>query len=181
MVSTQRLERTVPLILQWDETFDIGADTGTPVDDRDYQVPFKFTGKINKLTVALDRPKLTPEDERSCRKRSAPQRMRSRPIFRGAAMIGRSVHAKNCNLIEGLFNEQRRLGIDRAYRDPHRLRWRSASPQRGGWKRKPRQPMRGVPNGNPGYADSGLSSPCTQVCVASGQWVQQYGPTGPGR
>ena len=24
----------------WDETFDIGADTGTPVDDADYQVPF---------------------------------------------------------------------------------------------------------------------------------------------
>jgi hypothetical protein len=24
---------------QIDETFDIGADTGTPIDDRDYQVP----------------------------------------------------------------------------------------------------------------------------------------------
>ena len=34
-----------------DETFNIGADTGTPVDDRDYQVPFKFTGEINKLTM----------------------------------------------------------------------------------------------------------------------------------
>jgi hypothetical protein len=33
-VSTQRMERTVPLILPWDETFNIGADTGTPVDDR---------------------------------------------------------------------------------------------------------------------------------------------------
>jgi hypothetical protein len=33
----------------------------TPVDDHDYQVPFKFTGKIDKLTVALDQPKLTPE------------------------------------------------------------------------------------------------------------------------
>lgn len=32
-----------PLILQWDETFDIAADTGTPVDVRDYQVPFKLT------------------------------------------------------------------------------------------------------------------------------------------
>jgi hypothetical protein len=31
------------------------------VDDHDYQVPFKFTGKIDKLTVALDQPKLTPE------------------------------------------------------------------------------------------------------------------------
>ena len=42
--------------------FDIGADTGTPVDDRDYQVPFGFTGAINKLTIALDPPKLTPGD-----------------------------------------------------------------------------------------------------------------------
>jgi arylsulfatase len=56
------MDRTVPLVLQWDETFDIGADTGTPVDDRDYQVPFAFTGKIDKLTIALDGPKLTPDD-----------------------------------------------------------------------------------------------------------------------
>jgi hypothetical protein len=67
VVATQKMERTVPLILQWDETFDLGADTGTSVDDRDYQVPFKFTGKLNKLTIALDRPKLTPEDEKRLR------------------------------------------------------------------------------------------------------------------
>ena len=65
LISTQRLDRTVPLTLPWDETFDIGSDTGTPVDDHDYQVPFKFTGKIDKLTVTLDRPKLTPEECRS--------------------------------------------------------------------------------------------------------------------
>jgi arylsulfatase len=47
---------------QWDETLDIGSDTGTPVNDQDYQVPFKFTGKLNKLTLTIDRPKLTPED-----------------------------------------------------------------------------------------------------------------------
>ena len=58
------MERTVPLILQWDETFDIGADTGTPVDDKDYQVPFKFTGKIGKLTIGVEPPKLTPAHER---------------------------------------------------------------------------------------------------------------------
>jgi arylsulfatase len=61
-VATQKMERTIPMIMQWDETFDVGADTGTPVDDKDYQVPFRFTGKLNKLTVKLDRPKLTPED-----------------------------------------------------------------------------------------------------------------------
>ncbi len=61
-VASARAEHTVPLILQWDETFDIGADTGTPVDDRDYQVPFAFTGKLDKLTIAVDPPQLTPAD-----------------------------------------------------------------------------------------------------------------------
>ena len=32
------------------------------MDDKDYQVPFRFTGKLDKLTVALDRPQLTAED-----------------------------------------------------------------------------------------------------------------------
>jgi arylsulfatase A-like enzyme len=61
-VARQSMEHTIPLIMQWDENFDIGSDTGTPVDDRDYQVPFKFTGKLNKLTLKIDRPQLTPSD-----------------------------------------------------------------------------------------------------------------------
>jgi arylsulfatase len=61
-VATQKMEHTVPLTIQWDETFDVGADTGTPVDDADYQIPFKFNGKLDKLTLVLDRPKLTPDD-----------------------------------------------------------------------------------------------------------------------
>jgi arylsulfatase A-like enzyme len=63
-VATQKMEQTLPLILQWDENFDVGADTGTPVNDADYKVPFNFTGKLNKLTLTIDRPKLTPEDEK---------------------------------------------------------------------------------------------------------------------
>ena len=50
-VARQTMEHTMPLIMQWDENFDIGSDTGTPVDDKDYQVPFRFTGKLNKLTL----------------------------------------------------------------------------------------------------------------------------------
>ncbi len=61
-VATQQMDRTLPLILQWDENFDVGADTGTPVDDQDYQVPFKFTGTLDKLTLTIDRPQLTPAD-----------------------------------------------------------------------------------------------------------------------
>ncbi len=66
-VSTQKMERTIPIIMQFDETFDVGADTGTPVNDKDYQVPFAFTGKIDKLTLAIDRPQLTPADEKRLR------------------------------------------------------------------------------------------------------------------
>jgi arylsulfatase len=61
-VASQTMERTIPLILQWDETFDVGSDTGTPVDDNDYQVPFAFTGKLSKLTLKIDRPQLSQED-----------------------------------------------------------------------------------------------------------------------
>ena len=71
VVSTQTLERTVPLVLPWDETFDIGSDTGTPVDDRDYQVPFKFTGKIDKLTIAVAPPVLTPADVKKLQEAAA--------------------------------------------------------------------------------------------------------------
>jgi hypothetical protein len=61
------MERTLPVILQWDENLDIGFDTGTPVDDKDYQVPFKFTGRIIKITFTIDRPKLTREDKKKLR------------------------------------------------------------------------------------------------------------------
>ncbi len=62
VVATQKMEHTIPFILQWDENLDIGSDTGTPVDDRDYKVPFAFNGKIGKITLTIDHPKLTPED-----------------------------------------------------------------------------------------------------------------------
>ena len=43
--------------------FDDGAFTTiTPVDDRDYQVPFKFTGTIDKITIRLEPPVLSAED-----------------------------------------------------------------------------------------------------------------------
>jgi arylsulfatase A-like enzyme len=64
VVATETLERTVPLTLPVDETFDIGSATGTPVDDADYQVPFRFTGTIDKLQIALDPPTLTEDDKK---------------------------------------------------------------------------------------------------------------------
>jgi arylsulfatase len=50
------------MLLQWCESFDVGADTGSPVADKDYQPPFRFSGKLDKLTLTIDRPKLSPED-----------------------------------------------------------------------------------------------------------------------
>jgi arylsulfatase A-like enzyme len=61
-VSTQKLEHTLPMILQWDEAFDIGSDTLTGVNDEDYKPPFPLTAKLNRLTIKVDRPKLTEED-----------------------------------------------------------------------------------------------------------------------
>jgi len=61
-VATQKMEHTLPMILQWDESFDIGSDTLTGVNDADYQPPFPLTAKLNKLTIKVDRPQLSPED-----------------------------------------------------------------------------------------------------------------------
>ncbi|HEX2973884.1 MAG TPA: sulfatase-like hydrolase/transferase, partial [Tepidisphaeraceae bacterium] len=61
-VATRKLERTIPIILQIDESFDIGSDTLTPVDDNDYQVPFPLTATLNKLTIKIDRPQLNAAD-----------------------------------------------------------------------------------------------------------------------
>jgi arylsulfatase len=62
VVATQVMKQTLPMILQWDESFDIGSDTLTGVNDADYLPPFTFTGQLNKLTVKLDRPQLSPDD-----------------------------------------------------------------------------------------------------------------------
>ncbi|HTQ51312.1 MAG TPA: arylsulfatase [Candidatus Acidoferrales bacterium] len=62
VVSTQTVEKTIPLLLPIDETFDIGSDTGTPVDDDDYKVPFAFTGTIDHLNITVEPPVLTPAD-----------------------------------------------------------------------------------------------------------------------
>jgi len=64
VVAEQKMERTLPLILQWDEALDIGSDTLTGVNDQDYLPPFAFNGKLNRITLSIDRPKLTPADEK---------------------------------------------------------------------------------------------------------------------
>jgi arylsulfatase len=59
-VARNSLEHTTPITFPEDESFDIGQDTRTGVAliEYRYDPPFKFTGKINKLTF-----KLRPEQE----------------------------------------------------------------------------------------------------------------------
>jgi len=64
-VARNTVEHTTPITFPEDETFDIGQDTRTGVAMLEYRydVPFKFTGKINKLTFELKpfTPEQSPE------------------------------------------------------------------------------------------------------------------------
>jgi arylsulfatase A-like enzyme len=52
-VVSKTIPHTIPFLETIDETFDVGVDTRTGVEDNDYQPPYRFTGKIEKLTVKL--------------------------------------------------------------------------------------------------------------------------------
>jgi hypothetical protein len=51
-VAEGRLERTIPTQISLGEGLDIGIDVGSPVDFT-YKLPFKFTGKIEKVMIEL--------------------------------------------------------------------------------------------------------------------------------
>jgi len=57
------IPHTIPLLMSVDESFDIGSDTRTAVDDS-YQLPFHFTGTIDKLTFNLGPSQLTADDQK---------------------------------------------------------------------------------------------------------------------
>jgi arylsulfatase len=63
-VATNKVRHTVPITMTIDETFDVGMDERTPVDDKDYRVPFRFTGKIDKLTFRLGAEQITSTDHK---------------------------------------------------------------------------------------------------------------------
>jgi len=52
-VDNKKIPHTIPSILTIDEGFDVGVDTRLSVDDKDYQPPFRFTGKALKVTIKL--------------------------------------------------------------------------------------------------------------------------------
>lgn len=59
-VAEGRIERSVGIRFSLDETFDIGADTGTPVvEDYADKMPFAFSGTLKEFFVILEPEKLT--------------------------------------------------------------------------------------------------------------------------
>jgi arylsulfatase A-like enzyme len=63
-VDSKKVPHTIPFLLPWDETFDVGSDTRTGVNDNDYHVPFRFNGKIAELTFKLGPEQLTEDDRK---------------------------------------------------------------------------------------------------------------------
>jgi arylsulfatase A-like enzyme len=62
-VAKQSIPHTIPFIVTVEETFDVGVDSRTGVDDGDYKPPFPFNGKLNKVTFNLG-PVVLSEPER---------------------------------------------------------------------------------------------------------------------
>jgi arylsulfatase len=69
-VATGRIERTQCCAFSADEGADVGADEGTPVTE-DYKVPFKFNGKIGKVTIELKEEKKADNDNAEKARRAA--------------------------------------------------------------------------------------------------------------
>jgi hypothetical protein len=69
-VGEGRIPRTIPFRVSADETLDIGEDTGTPVSE-DYQLPFHFTGRLNKVVIQLGTANLSPQDVEAMKKAEA--------------------------------------------------------------------------------------------------------------
>jgi arylsulfatase len=64
-VDNKKIPHTVPALMTIDETFDVGVDTRTGVNDKDYQPPFRFTGKLGKITIKLGPDQMMAVDEKA--------------------------------------------------------------------------------------------------------------------
>ena len=62
-VDSKKMPYSIPFIVSMDESFDVGIDTRYGIDDNDYLPPFRFTGKLSKLTIKLVPPQMTAEEE----------------------------------------------------------------------------------------------------------------------
>jgi arylsulfatase len=64
VVATEKQANSISFLQIADETFDVGIDTRSGVNDKDYQVPFAFDGKIDKLTVKLGPMQMLAADKK---------------------------------------------------------------------------------------------------------------------
>ncbi len=69
-VDSKKMPYTIPFLVSFDESFDVGVDTRWGVDENDYKVPFRFTGKLDKLTIQLVPAIKTAEEENLIRKKT---------------------------------------------------------------------------------------------------------------
>jgi hypothetical protein len=69
-VARNSMEHGTPITFPEDESFDIGQDTRSPLAliEYRYEVPFKFTGKINRLTFNLGPDQVTAEEREQMQK-----------------------------------------------------------------------------------------------------------------
>jgi len=98
-VARNSMEHTTPITFPEDETFDIGQDTRTPLAliEYRYEVPFKFTGTIDKLTFKLEPFKPEQSAEAGAPDRPGP----------GVApsAVGEAKHAENGQPVPAIANQ----------------------------------------------------------------------------
>jgi len=63
-VARQKVPHSIPLLMSIDETFDVGIDTRTAVDDS-YKLPFRFTGTLDRLTFKLGPTQMAEADHKA--------------------------------------------------------------------------------------------------------------------
>ena len=110
-VDRKSIEHGTPITFPEDETFDVGQDTRTGVAMLEYRYdpPFKFTGKINKLTFKLEPESRTRRKPRQnsglCQRRSRILLKSRRPKDRARTLgsdekrVGVRRRRRSCNWI----------------------------------------------------------------------------------
>jgi arylsulfatase len=63
-VASKTIPFTIPFVITVDESFDVGMDTRSGVDDNDYRPPFRFNGKLERLTIKLIPPERAAAEEK---------------------------------------------------------------------------------------------------------------------
>src|SRR5690554_349678 len=64
VVDTHAQPNSIAFIQVMDETFDVGTDTRTEINAKDYMLPFDFTGTIDNLTIKLGPTQFTPAEQK---------------------------------------------------------------------------------------------------------------------